>query len=798
MGILYQFRAGILIYMNVVKKLLIVIGILVFTVTLFFTAAVLWIVNNPLTAWQKVESHILPDDMKITWSKMDLNAKHLSGLNFYFDWQVDNLLIHKKKPSLNIPIDSIRIETSVFPRNANKKLIAHTWEIIASQKIELALTSKKNETEENPFQTFKKIVDLVKTVRSQLDIQNLHLQAKYFRLQINDAKPIKATFEISQDQAQVPDKLHFNSSIDVSDTVNIKPEGMFEFNPGDDEKIKASAKISVMSPGLNVTQKLSLDIDHDIAELASNGPIVFNQKKMNIRAHPSARLKLDSAHISLDLNTDISGLSSGAIASIGGLSAKLDMPLSKNKMWSDLPSALNVTVPVKLFLVDAQTKPVLEKECQCQIPEIIDFKISGQIWLSHLISNHLEQRKPVADVKISVNEFNNKLFSIVTSAEIKVDKESDSFFYSPSIDLAAKVTSTRSINRVLDAKRILVPSPLDILDGEVSLQMKGPVRSTNDGFIFPAQAKALLHSPNQIVDVSATSEMFLDSQFRHADIGLKVAVNRLQLELPPLKPTRGNPRILNDRRILVQPPKEKKVSTFKLTLTVDVNTTNPGAITLLSEYFKPHLPLTINVNHSKDNVNTGFINIEPFDIEYVRRKVHVEKMKFDLSKTTDSGLFVEGQLSVKQTQYKVFIDIIGPVNKPNIVLSSEPDLPRSEIINVLLFDRTGENKESGDAKTAGEVDAAVADKAIGLFGIWAFASTPIKGFSYNPSTKTYTAMVELADDLTASIGSKWESTAEVELRKQISRRWMLSAAWTPAEQGDPETTKLVLQWERRF
>ena len=131
-------------------------------------------------------------------------------------------------------------------------------------------------------------------------------------------------------------------------------------------------------------------------------------------------------------------------------------------------------------------------------------------------------------------------------------------------------------------------------------------------------------------------------------------------------------------------------------------------------------------------------------------------------------------------------------------MTSDPYLPESEIISVLLYDRTSNELVSADAETAGSVQAAVADRAIGLFGLWAFASTPIKSFSYNPATKEYSATVAVSDTATAGIGTNWESAAHLELRQRVSERWVITATWTPATQEEAQSTKLILQWEKRY
>ena len=150
-----------------------------------------------------------------------------------------------------------------------------------------------------------------------------------------------------------------------------------------------------------------------------------------------------------------------------------------------------------------------------------------------------------------------------------------------------------------------------------------------------------------------------------------------------------------------------------------------------------------------------------------------------------------------QSAYKIFVDLSGTAEAPIVNLNSEPYLERNDIISVLLFDRTSDQLVSADADTAGSVNAAMADRAIGLFGLWAFATTPIRSFSYNAVTKVYTATVQLADGLTAGIGTNWERAAHLEVRKRVSRRWVLTASWSPTENRD-QVGKLVLQWEKRF
>ena len=113
-------------------------------------------------------------------------------------------------------------------------------------------------------------------------------------------------------------------------------------------------------------------------------------------------------------------------------------------------------------------------------------------------------------------------------------------------------------------------------------------------------------------------------------------------------------------------------------------------------------------NSGDDKDNSGFIKTEPFEIVYLRRKMTVEKMILDLSKSEDGIIPVDARIKVEQTQYTIFIDIKGPATKPNVILSSDPYLPAADIISVLLYDKVTD--QSGESETAGSVQAAMADR----------------------------------------------------------------------------------------
>jgi hypothetical protein len=740
-----------------------------------------WVIKNPHQAWDLAQDHLLPKDLHITWEDMNFEAKHISGLNFYINWEIHNLLIQKEKPGLDLPVDVFHVEARIFPRGKGQKLTLQNLILQTSKPLTFhpAQQAKKG-PEQNPFEQLQGILSKVSKLNEFAKIENANIEVREFFLEKDFSPGISVTFSAHKKADSI--------FLDYQTTVTLRQMKLAsrgKLSLENSAKVALHGIIDIEGYGATVSQNIILDSTSELTQIELQGPIKFQKNKLKISSTPKTSITLTSDNADLKLHSDILGLPDKTVK-IRPFDLKLHVPFVKGKLWSRQASDLDLAFPIEVFIAEAQMKS----------PEIINGRLQGKVWFLNLLSTENEKQK-AADLHLSFEDFKNDLLFIKAAADIEIFKENKIFTFVPVIDASAKLNSLQRLHRFLDAKHILIPAPLDALDGPVSLVMKGPVQSHHEKYVFPAELEAQLSSNKQILDVKTSSSISLSSNLKAAHADIHVVVNHLRLLLPPLTPVQGKPRIIPDKRILKEPKLAKTKNKFQFTYSLDVQTKEPGAIQLLSDYFDPYLPLTVHFKTAENNPN-GDLTIEPFTVEYLRRKVHVEKFNFDITNPKTKPIVIDGRLRVEQTDYTVFIDITGTTDKPHIILSSKPYLPRSEIISVLLYDRTTEDLIAADAETAGQVEAAVADRAIGLLGIWVFASTPIRGFSYNPITKVYTATVQLPDNVVASVGTNLEESTQVELRKRISKRWIITAAWIPTDENENELTKLVLQWEKRF
>ncbi|CAN5665964.1 hypothetical protein BH10BDE1_BH10BDE1_15780 [soil metagenome] len=754
-----------------------------------------WAYQNPTEAFHVVEKYLLPSDLRITWQRAHATGEWLGGLDFNIDLSVEGLDVSKTSPSFYVPLDHARIKASIFPLRRTATI--HLVEAAASEPIEFHGSADETPVaEKNPFQQIQSVLSILNTIHERVPIEAADLRARSFVFYPAEGAPFGIQATLHQDIGQplmVTAAFDLPGESELAFTVN----GAVDFKKMSSPDAFLNAQVGFDGAGVSTQQTLTGVYTGDTAQLKTTGPLKFSKNKMHLTFNPILTAKFNPREAELHLISDVSGIP-GPLARVEKVDIHLKTPLETGESWSDKSSKFTVAAPIALFFVDQARRAKMETACGCKLPETVMTRAEGEIWLRTLLTMSPKKR-PALDSKITIESVKNKIFVIDLAGQLKIEKEATEFLFSPQLNCTAIIQSFKALRPMLDAYNVLIPAPLDVLDGTLNFKANGPIASDEKGSTFPISLDADLLSTTQKVKMATTATVLLDPKFTSAHVDVKAKIANLNLDLPPLDPLGGMPRVAPDSRFKKKPDvKNSAPSKFKLSFNFEVETEKDGAIRLASRYFHPYLPLTLKIQSDGAKDNSGFIQSESFDVTYLRRTVRVESLRLGLD-SDDKGIFpIKGRLIVKQTDYTVFIDVEGTTKSPNVTMSSEPYLPQNDIIAVLLYDRVNDQLVSGDAETTGGVQAAIADRAIGLFGLWAFAATPIKSFSYNPVTKVYTATVAVSDDLTAGIGTNWEESAHLELRKRVSKRWSLTAAYLPATQDDSATTKLVLQWEKRF
>lgn len=431
------------------------------------------------------------------------------------------------------------------------------------------------------------------------------------------------------------------------------------------------------------------------------------------------------------------------------------------------------------------------KKYRNEIPKKLEFKLSGEVPKTWFLGE--QNFKEESEISILMKPIHHQLFKLEfdVSAKILMDKNRQFTLSDTSGGLLFRVEQFQSLTKRLENTKYAIPAPLNVMKGNIELKIDDLPLNEKDYLQVPFNLNSQLQSErNSLVGFVRGSYLHPLKANLKPELLLEAQIEKLHLQLPPLDPIRGIPALSQDSRIKEELKSQSTKSPLNLHLSL--STTRPDSIRIYHPYLSPYA--SFGLKAQAEHVSQFSLEKSPsdFDITYLKRKVTMRRLKVSQSKD-QKEVHVDGQLLYEAPDYEVYIDFKGPSSRPEIVLTSKPPLNRSDIISVLLYNQPSSNISSFERENVGGTEAAISDRALGLFGLWAFASTPIENVSYNSVTKSYSAQIKLPEGFRLNIGTNWESVQNLELKRRLGGDWVISTIYRPRTDAEQEKGEVMLQ-----
>lgn len=353
-----------------------------------------------------------------------------------------------------------------------------------------------------------------------------------------------------------------------------------------------------------------------------------------------------------------------------------------------------------------------------------------------------------------------------------------------------------------------VPAPFSVLQGSITLAVHGRANLPHDLSQIPVVLETRLRSPEQalVIDGKGRAAVAFDGWApSSADITAAVELSDIALALPRIVPT-SMPRLVPDNRIQEdaldiarqkrKAQEEQEESQFDLHYDITVTTPKRNPIRLSSNLTKTPVPIAVDMKLA-DGKPSGTITVEKFRIKLFRRKADVQKIALQLA--DPFGLSeVDGLITVRYVDYTINIELAGPANRPRIVLTSDPPLSHEDIIATLIYGEPFSDLEGEDQESVGNMSSAVANRALALWSLYTFASTPIQRIGYDPETGAVSAKLRIAEGTSLTVGSNAGSSQEVGLRRRLGGGWIVSTTVEDFSDGESAKANAFLEWHKRY
>ncbi len=342
-----------------------------------------------------------------------------------------------------------------------------------------------------------------------------------------------------------------------------------------------------------------------------------------------------------------------------------------------------------------------------------------------------------------------------------------------------------------------VPAPLHTLKGPIQLNATSEIENVTQNLVLKGSVTTSLKDPSQSV---VTRTDFVGTLLapvlkpKGLTIDLMARLQDVRMVAPPLR-LQSPPQFLPDKRFVSEKNlKQKNVSSFPVNWSLKIITEKP--LTISSNLLKAPLPVALNLQLASRQNMRGELRVQSLPLELFRKQAQLEEVLVSFEPSSKYGL-LDGLVRYETSEVKVRILILGTTQKPRVEFLSDPPLNRSQILSVILYNKSLHELTEEEASSAGNFGKALGDGAFGLFSLLFLSSTPIQSVSYDPATQSYNARVRLDDKTSLNLGSDFSDSRQFTVRRRLQGRWVLSTELRQ-EENEPDSVLTLLEWFRRY
>lgn len=390
----------------------------------------------------------------------------------------------------------------------------------------------------------------------------------------------------------------------------------------------------------------------------------------------------------------------------------------------------------------------------------------------------------------------------------RVDRPLKDAAVSHELHAAVKVARFQDLVAFLRETKYAAPAPIHVLNGPLSLALesRGDPRSARAAAHY-AFSCDLAGTRQRLVlraagDVAAVNAWTPARSFEHAG---ELILKEVALEVPRLDIVH-TPKVFVDKRIKTgeaEPapaarkesalPENPRPLPFRGSLLV--KTEKP--LILFSNLAKDPVPLALDLILTYPPAAVaGRAAVQRFDLELFRRNATVDHLNVALSPGSKFGA-LEGLVLYKTPAVEIRILVLGTTEKPRIELTSVPPLKREDIIALLIFGKSPDELDPEQTASVSNTQTALESRAFGLASLYLFGATPIEHVGYDSATKTTTVKLRLPGGVNLTLGSDFDQSRQLTVRKPLAPHWAIQSEVTDqGQQGKAATT--FLEWFNRY
>ncbi|HXH30616.1 MAG TPA: translocation/assembly module TamB domain-containing protein [Bacteriovoracaceae bacterium] len=340
-----------------------------------------------------------------------------------------------------------------------------------------------------------------------------------------------------------------------------------------------------------------------------------------------------------------------------------------------------------------------------------------------------------------------------------------------------------------------LPAPLSNMDGSIGLDIKTVKPMDSKSVVFEGYLSINLESPQQffVVNLKASAPFDLETRTPGA-IAVEVDFKKVALMLPRLSRKSLPPQFFPDKRIQSVPyrPVDPKVKLpGKFELTINPQALGDRALHLRTNLLDEVLRLNFDLVVSDGTVQKGFVETLPLKTKVFKRPIRLQKLRINFNHPLEPVII--STIQIPLPEYKITIELEGPLSKPRHAFSSDPPLPKNDIFAVLLFGRPLADLDPDDKTAASKTNQILSQGILSLSVLYFLAGSSVEYVGYDPNSQNATAQIGLGHKNSLRVGGNQSGVNSTAVRRSLGKGWYIDTSVQNSTDSDVKNYGVLLE-----
>lgn len=320
-----------------------------------------------------------------------------------------------------------------------------------------------------------------------------------------------------------------------------------------------------------------------------------------------------------------------------------------------------------------------------------------------------------------------------------------------------------------------LPAPLNVMDGTITMDFRMDKGRTGE-VDFDSETRFDLSSKTEALDLTVTALADLPVLTLRPDtVEIGVEFHRVRLELPRLSRKLPPPQFYPDKRFKKGPWKPPARPKSEATdVLVHLTALNKKALHIVTNLLDEPLRLNFDLLIDDGKVKRGHVSALPLETEIFKRPIHVKKLVVTFHAPLEP--VIEATILFPLPEYKITMELEGPVGQPRYVFRSEPPLPQDDIYAVLLFGRPLQDLGTEDKTSAQRTNEILANGILSLSVLYFLAGSPVEYVGFDPESGNATAQIGLTNKTSLRVGGGQEGMNSGGVRHSLGKGWYIDTS----------------------